>query len=756
MPFRTTCTLLALTSAAALTLTAQTNPSLPPASSAKVDYLRDIQPLLAEKCHSCHGPEVQQSGLRLDVRQAAFRGGDYGPVIVPGDSAGSKLIKRLVNGDGGMIMPPTGALATEEIALLRAWIDQGADFRLEVRPERPAKPVDPKVNTFILSIRAQDNKAIAAALAADPELVNAVDAAGSTALHHAAGFGTPATLELLLEKGADPNARNRRKSTPLHWAIHDEAKVRTLVAKGADVNARQAEGRTPLFLAAMSGNAASIIRFLLEKGADPQRATANGQTPLMTASSRANIETMRLLLAAKAQVNHRSGNGSTALIGASQSGSAEAVRILLDAGADPNIRDKKKESALAEAATSGNIESIRLLLSKGAAVNVQDDRGYSPLMYAAASDTIPVAAVKLLLEKGADPKATGEGETAATLAAKRGDTEIARILGVPEEVRKQGGVQVRPVAFAGSIPQAVAKATDLIAKQSPNFIRIGGCNSCHGQDLPSAAAAIARDHGIAAPKEVAQLPNSMRVSPERGMDFGFIGPGSVAWELFDSGSNRVARDAYTDSVVRYLKATQSAEGHWRTNESRRPPMSAGSYQSTALSVYSLQHYSSPAEKADSAKRIAQAATWLERGKPTQNQDRAFQIMGLIWSGSTNRAVIGQATAALIAAQRDDGGWSQLPSMASDAYATGQALYALALASKNGTSTPAYRKGVAYLLRTQSEDGSWHVASRSIWFQPYFESGFPYGHDQWISVAGTAWASMALSVANEVPASTARR
>jgi len=60
----------------------------------------------------------------------------------------------------------------------------------------------------------------------------------------------------------------------------------------------------------------------------------------------------------------------------------------------------------------------------------------------------------------------------------------------------------------------------------------------------------------------------------------------------------------------------------------------------------------------------------------------------------------------------------------------------------------YAKGVKYLLRTQAGDGSWHVKSRSIWVQPYFDSGFPYGPDQWISAAGTAWATMALSLTVE--------
>src|SRR5689334_2172439 len=104
-------------------------PQLPPAATRTVDYLADVKPLLAQNCYACHGPEVQQSGLRLDLRQNALRGGDYGPVIVPGKSADSRLIRRLVDGDGGMQMPPTGALAADEIGLLRAWIDQGAEFR---------------------------------------------------------------------------------------------------------------------------------------------------------------------------------------------------------------------------------------------------------------------------------------------------------------------------------------------------------------------------------------------------------------------------------------------------------------------------------------------------------------------------------------------------------------------------------------------------------------------------------------------------
>jgi hypothetical protein len=78
-------------------------------------------------------------------------------------------------------------------------------------------------------------------------------------------------------------------------------------------------------------------------------------------------------------------------------------------------------------------------------------------------------------------------------------------------------------------------------------------------------------------------------------------------------------------------------------------------------------------------------------------------------------------------------------LTTDAYATGQALYTLH--EVGGWSNA---RGVRYLLGTQAADGSWHVVSRAPKFQPYFESGFPYGGDQWISSAGTAYATMALS------------
>jgi len=730
---------------------------LPPSANRKIDFQKDVEPILSQKCHSCHGEEAQQSGLRLDKRQNALRGGDYGPVIIPGSSAESKLIRRLVDGDGGLQMPPTGPLSDEEIGILRAWIDQGADFRIQVQDDAPAKHVDPKFAALITAVRSGDTKAVGRLIGASPGLVNAHDFAGTVALQHAAGFGNLATMKLLLKAGADANAGNKRKSTPLFWSLHDEAKVRLLLDHGANINARTIDGRTLVYQAASMANAVPVLRLLLDKGADPNAKTLTGMTPLM-AAARGNIEAMRLLIDRKADVNAKNGAGGTALMAAAQTGRPQAVRLLLEEGADPNVRTKRNETALADAATAGNEEVVKLLLDRGADVNVQDIRGYSPLLYAAGSDALPAGVVKMLLAKGADFAAKGDGETALMLAAKRGDSEVARVLGVPEEERKRLGVAPAPRGSGSekSIADAVGSALALLEKQSHNFIRIGGCNSCHAQDLPSAAAGIAHDHGLPTPKEIPQLPQSMHtLNPERIMDLAVPSVMTVGWEMFDFGNNGVPRDEYTDATVRYVKSMQTPAGNWDAFESRRPPMNSGVYQATALAVYALKTYGPPAERADTDQSLARAAAWLEAAKPATTQDQAFHLMGLAWS-NVKPVSITAAGKALAAAQRPDGGWSQLPTMGSDAYATGEALYALNAAGHMAATDPVYVKGVKYLLNTQAVDGSWHVKSRSIWVQPYFEGGFPYSHDQWISAAGTSWATMALSLTVDTQHSASAR
>jgi len=100
---------------------------------------------------------------------------------------------------------------------------------------------------------------------------------------------------------------------------------------------------------------------------------------------------------------------------------------------------------------------------------------------------------------------------------------------------------------------------------------------------------------------------------------------------------------------------------------------------------------------------------------------------------------------LIAMQRPDGGWGGNPNLPSDAFATGEALYALRMTGTADAHDRIYQRAVEFLLHTQDDNGAWHVRSRAVKVMPYFDSEFPFGDDQWISAAGTALADTALSL-----------
>jgi mono/diheme cytochrome c family protein len=124
-----------------------------------IDYARDIKPIFAQHCYACHGADKQKSGLRLDTASAAIKGGNSGPGIVAGQSEGSRLYKAITGADGVTRMPPREPqLSAQQVALVKAWIDQGAKTPARETPGRssvspsaqwafkaPAWPVVPAV-----------------------------------------------------------------------------------------------------------------------------------------------------------------------------------------------------------------------------------------------------------------------------------------------------------------------------------------------------------------------------------------------------------------------------------------------------------------------------------------------------------------------------------------------------------------------------------------------------------------------------------
>ena len=296
---------------------------------------------------------------------------------------------------------------------------------------------------------------------------------------------------------------------------------------------------------------------------------------------------------------------------------------------------------------------------------------------------------------------------------------------------------------------AAQKSLDLLVKTSPTFIKKGGCNSCHAQMLPAAAQAFARERGVPVGDMLAQLPSEVsEATAERYVEYSIAGGGGIAslgFELFAGSIGHQPSDARIRAKMYFIKGMQQPEGHWRGGGSR-PPLTFDDFTPTAFMIRALSIYGPPAESADTAARIDRASAWLQKTNADRTQERAFKVLGLAWARAP-RAAIDGAVRDLRAIQRADGGWGQLPAMPTDAYATGIALYALHEAGV-APADATYRDGLKYLLSTQAADGTWHVRTRSLPIQPYFESGYPYERDQWISAAAAAYATLAISAALE--------
>jgi Prenyltransferase and squalene oxidase repeat len=222
------------------------------------------------------------------------------------------------------------------------------------------------------------------------------------------------------------------------------------------------------------------------------------------------------------------------------------------------------------------------------------------------------------------------------------------------------------------------------------------------------------------------------------------GANELTYGLLMLAEAGVPPDSTTDAAVANLIGLQRSDGTWVFADTRPPQADNSRIHFTAMAIRGLDVYTPPGLRRDVQTRIERARQFLRTAVATSTQDETFKLLGRVWSRMP-AADIALQVKRLLALQRADGGWAQLPTMAPDAYATGQALYALQVSGESRTGR-AYRDGVAYLLRTQLDDGTWFVRSRAFGFQPYFESGFPHGRDQFISASATAWAVIALAYA----------
>jgi ankyrin repeat protein len=602
---------------------------------------------------------------------------------------------------------------------------------------------------------------------------NAEGPEGITPLMVGAEIGSLDAMKMLIERRADVNARNAYGSTALMWSVTDPKKVRLLIEHGADVNVTSRSGRTALIVASFANPSADVVRMLLARGANVAVMDQRKVTPMNAATFGNDTATIRLLLDASADV-HTADTfiGLTPLINASGNRNLEAVKLLLAKGANVNAVSKTQDlpriqtglvefggwTPLLMAVPFGPPEIVRTLMDAGAKVNVQDYRSFTPLMLAAANDRANPETVRLLLAHSADTQTKGRGgETAADWAAKFGDAAVLRALGgAPREVRagegeasREADASVSPSTEFPDVRTAVQRSVSLLERATSQFFNRAACFACHEQPAAAFAVGAARAKGItidekAAGARWAQLTSGLNATQLEG-----AAPlGAADNNLYLAEAlirSNYPSDRKTDILASNLAAYQGGDGGWHLPGYARSPLQDNDFSRTAMAIRALKTYGTPGRSVEMKQRIERAKQWLLRANPITTEDFVMRLNGVASAGAS-ASDLRKLAEPILSRQRPDGGFAQRDGLASDAYATGMTLWALANAGVLQPNDNVYRKGVRFLLSTQASDGSWHVSSRATKFQVYFESGFPYGHDQWISTMGTGWAAAALAMA----------
>ncbi|HJR57883.1 MAG TPA: ankyrin repeat domain-containing protein [Vicinamibacterales bacterium] len=598
------------------------------------------------------------------------------------------------------------------------------------------------------AIRQNDADAVRRALSRGrAELI--ADDTGTTLLMYAALVGSPEIIRLLVDHGAQVNASNRFGTTALMCAVSRTENVRALLERGADVKARTNNGGTALVAATRYGNV-NAMKILLAAGADTS--SPQVRRALFAASFFSKNPIVREVLSGAGVVATSSDEITGTVLDWTRDDIA-TLSSLLTFGVPPNEEIPTFTFPLPTffmAARDGQIDAMRAFVEKGVDPAQKGARGWTALMFAASAHRSSIGTLKFLLNHGADVNAMDDnGRTALDWALTRGETDVSAFL------RKAGGrtnsVPAPAPALIGTPRSARAAIEQAVARLQPAgsaFYAHTGCVSCHHESIAGIAIKMAKARGV---KVDATIPSYSITATERSWRKGrdaalmgefFVGLATVPYGLLERIEAGLPPTPDTDAMVVLAASRQTTDGSWQFPNEIRPPINGSTFVATALAIRALRTFAPPVHRRDMELQVARGRAFLEKSEPDETQDRAFKLLGLVWSGAPAH-LIEKAKAALIALQRSNGGWGQMPTLDPDAYATGQALYALHAAGMAPTATT-YRKGADYLLRTQLEDGTWFVRTRAFPVQPYFETGFPHGRSQFISTAATGWAAIALA------------
>jgi ankyrin repeat protein len=605
---------------------------------------------------------------------------------------------------------------------------------------------------LLVAIRKGDHSQVQKLMAGGAD-VNTADAQGTTALMHSVLESDVKMMKLMVDRGANVNAKNNLGSTALMYAATNLAKARLLVDAGADVKARAKFNATPMSVAVTTFGSTPVLKLLAAKGAETEPRLIAG------AAAMGDLEAMQYLFSIGASATTLGGAAISGAIGARCEACA---RLLVEKGAAANGLRPNGTLSSPIGSTMGGVmndavkrampELSQFLVDHGASIDSRDREGFTLLMQAVLSMEPPPARdlmVEWLLSKGVDPNAKNDrGDTAYQLAARVGVASTLDLL------VKAGAKEIKedwpqPTGGAPSAEAAVKKSVPLIEMSGEPGFKSRGCVSCHSNSLPAMTVGLARKKGFAvneaqakkelgfaiATDEPVLEPNRLGASPIGG------GSDTLGYTLIGMAAAGAPADDLTDAHIHFMSLNQFPDGAFR-NASYRPPSEYGPFTTTALALRAIKLYPIPGRSEEFQDRVSRAKRWLLSAKPFSTEERSMQLNGLADAGAatSERAPFVKA---LKASQNQDGSWSQLPGVRADAYATGEALYALHVSGGVATNDPVYQKGVQWLLRNQLADGSWFAPARAVPVQPHTFESFPHSWHQFISDAASCWATMAL-------------
>lgn len=258
-------------------------------------------------------------------------------------------------------------------------------------------------------------------------------------------------VEFLLDQGQPLNPS--AQMPPLAYAaVSRQTQIaELLIERGARLEAQDQQGNTALLLAAMRGDNLGMLKLLLAKGADIQHRNQR-QDSILHLVALSDSPEMLSYLERTELVNARNQESQTPLLLAAASGNGEMIKLLLKQGAEVNHVSKEGYTPLLYAGLVADYpaEAVRLLIQAGAEVNVSDGDGRTPLVLAVEQNDLDN--VRLLLQKGADPKLKVKGKTLLDLAKQQNFGEMVALL-------KQAGLQETPSARLSAPDQKLAQYT---------------------------------------------------------------------------------------------------------------------------------------------------------------------------------------------------------------------------------------------------------------------------------------------------------